>query len=116
MFLVFIICMLGSTVCSSVVLDRAQNASSLQESRGSALLISTLGMALGFFLLQYVRFNTEFYDSTKYDFMDYGKLTGQGWMHILMGTGGLIAVAENVLAIVKVFVEEIKQTISSKQA
>ena len=71
-------------------------------------------MALGFFLLQYRRFNAEFYDSLRLDFLDYGKMTGKGWLHIIMSASGLIAVVENILAIVNVFVEEIKQTIRNK--
>lgn len=114
MFLIFVICMIGASVCASVVNAAAQNTVMTKEGKNFSLIISMIGMSLGFFLLQYGKFNIEFYSSLDLDFLDYGKMTGEGWLHIMMSVCGLIAVAENILAIVNVFVQEIKQTISNK--
>lgn len=114
MFWVFIICMVGAAVCSSVTSSVAQDSVLTAERKTVAIAAASVGMGLGFFLFQYAEFNIEFYNNLDVDFLDYGKITGEGWLYILMKAGALITVAENVLALVRVFVEEIKQTIKEK--
>ena len=115
MFLIFVICMVGASVCANIVNTTAKDGTKLEkEGKSLVTILALLGMTLGFFLMQYGQFSIEFYGNLDLDFLDYGKITGEGWLYILMRVAGLVAVAENILAIVNVFVQEIKQTISSK--
>ena len=115
MFFIFIVCMIGSSVCAAVTGSVAQDSALTVERKTVAIAATSIGLALGCFLFQYAQFNIEFYSSMDIDFLDYGKITGEGLVYILTRVCSLVAVAENVLAIVNLFVQEIKQAIKEKQ-